>query len=46
MASALIAVSTFAVIASAIVFVTDRLADLRETREIRRRLEILSRSNL
>ena len=46
MTSAATAILTFAVIASAIVFAADRLAELRETRVISRRLEILSRSGL
>ena len=46
MTSAAVAIVTFAVIASAIVFAADRLAELRGTRAISRRLEVLSRSRL
>jgi len=46
MTLAALAILTFAVIASAIVYVADRLAELRKTRTISRRLEILSRSHL
>jgi hypothetical protein len=46
MTSAVIAILTFVVIASVIVFATDRLAELRATDGISRRLQALSRSDL
>ena len=44
--SAAIAILTLAVTASAIVYAADHVADFQRTRVIRRRLQILSRSEL
>jgi hypothetical protein len=45
MIDAAIAILTFALIASAIVFVVDALTELRSVRTINRRLKILTRSD-